>query len=151
MAPADVSIEIDRAADVVFAYVTDPSKFHEWQKGVIAAHMDDPDEQPRVGSRCVTTRRIGFAKRPITSEIIGLDPPRTWSLKGVDGPIRARVDVMVEPLTASRSRLKITIDFEGHGIGRILVPLVVVPEARKEMPENLANLRRQLQGNARSP
>jgi hypothetical protein len=57
---------------------------------------------------------------------------------------------MVEPLADSRSRLTITIDFEGHGVGRLLVPLVVVPEARKEMPENLAKLRQQLQSPAPS-
>lgn len=147
MAPIAASIEVDRAAAEVFGYATDPSRFHEWQKGVTAGHADGPDE-PSVGARCVTTRRIGFADRPITSEITHLDPPRTWGLKGVDGPIRASVEVVVEPLTESRSRLTITIDFEGHGIGRILVPFVVVPEARKEMPENLAKLRRQLESAA---
>ena len=113
-----------------------------WPK--TAGHLDARDESS-VGARCVTIRRIGFADRPITSEITHLDPPRTWGIKGVDGPVRARVDVMVEPLADSRSRLTITIDFEGHGVGRILVPLVVVPEARKEMPQNLAKLRRHLQ------
>jgi uncharacterized protein YndB with AHSA1/START domain len=147
MAPVVASIEVDRPAVEVFTYATDPSRFHEWQKGVTAGHLDGPDE-PSVGARCITTRRIGLADRPSTSEITQLDPPRRWGIKGVDGPIRARVDVMVEPLTDSRSRLTITIDFEGHGMGRILVPLVVVPEARKEMPENLAKLRRQLQGSA---
>jgi hypothetical protein len=143
MAPVAASIEVDRAAAEVFAYATDPSRFHEWQKGVVASHLEGPDESS-VGARCITTRRIGFADRPTTSVITRLDPPRRWGIKGVDGPIRASVDAIVEPLTDSRSRLTITIDFEGHGIGRILVPLVVVPEARKEMPENLAKLRRQL-------
>jgi hypothetical protein len=147
MAPIAASIEIDRVAVEVFAYAIDPSRFHEWQNGVITAHMEGPDE-PSVGARCITTRRIAFADRPFTSEITRLDPPKTWSIKGVDGPIRARVDVMVEPLAGSRSRLTVTIEFEGQGIGRILVPLAVVPEARKEMPENLAKLRRQLQSQA---
>ncbi len=60
------------------------------------------------------------------------------------------MDVTVEPLADSRSRLTIIIDFKGHGIGRILVPLVVVPGARKEMPENLAKLRGQLDQTAQS-
>ncbi len=144
MASVVASIEVDRAAEEVFTFATDPSRFHEWQKGVVSGQLDPPDE-PSVGARCVTRRRIGFAVRPVTSEITRIDPPRRWGLKGVDGPIRASVDVVVEPLTNSRSRLTITIDFDGHGIGRILVPLVVVPEARKEMPENLVKLRRQLQ------
>ena len=145
MARIAETIEVDRTASEVFAYATDPSRFHEWQKGVSAGHIDGQGE-PNAGARCVTTRRIGFADRPITSVITHVDPPRTWGIKGLDGPIRARVDVAVEALAESRSRLTITIDFEGHGIGRVLVPMVVVPEARKEMPENLAKLRRQLEG-----
>jgi hypothetical protein len=149
MAPIAATIDIDRAAEAVFAYATDPSRFHEWQKGVTAGHIDGPDE-PRLGARCTTVRRIGFADRPIASEVTCFDPPRKWGIKGVDGPIRACVEVLVEPVAENRSRLTITIEFQGHGIGRILVPLVVVREARKEMPENLAKLRRQIHGSASS-
>ncbi|MGI9156095.1 MAG: hypothetical protein ACR2FG_05595 [Marmoricola sp.] len=60
-------------------------------------------------------------------------------------PVRAAVDVLVEPLTDTRSRLTITIDFEGRGIGRLLVPLFVRAEARKEMPANLAALKERLE------
>ena len=60
---------------------------------------------------------------------------------GVDGPIRAIVDLTVEPLTDSRSGLTIAVDFEGHGIGKVLVPLIVRREARAEMPTNLAALK----------
>ena len=69
-------------------------------------------------------------------------------VRGVDGPIRAIVDVDVEPLAVSRTRLTISIEFEGHGIGRLLVPLVVERQARKEMPENLATLKRELEAAA---
>jgi hypothetical protein len=55
------------------------------------------------------------------------------------------VDVTVEPLTDLRSRLTIAVDFEGHGIGKVLVPLVVRREARKEMPANLAALKQRLE------
>lgn len=62
-------------------------------------------------------------------------------MQGTDGPIRATVDVLVEPVTGSRSRLTISVDFTGHGIGKILVPLVVRREAREEMPEHIAALK----------
>ena len=90
MAPVVATIEVDRPAEEVFTYAIDPSRFSEWQKGVTAGHLEGPGE-PSVGARCVTTRRIGFADRPVTSEITHLDPPRSWGIKGVDGPIRARV------------------------------------------------------------
>ena len=87
----------------------------------------------------VTSAEIG---RAVTSELVHIDSPRTWGVRGTDGPIRAPVDVLVEPVTGSRSRLTISADFAGNGIGKILVPLMVRREARKEMPDNVAALQR---------
>ncbi len=101
--------------------------------------------QPRLGARCVTVRRIGFADRPSTSELLHIDPPKAWRVRGIDGPIRATVDVTVQALTDERARLAIAIDFEGHGIGKLLVPFVVRRETRKEMPGNLATLKQRLE------
>ena len=145
MPPITATTEIDRPAEQVFAYATDPARFADWQQGVVDGRMACTGT-PSVGARCVTTRRIGLANRRITSEVTHVEPPRTWGVRGTDGPIRAVVDVTVEPLTERRSRLTIAIDFEGHGIGRLLVPLVVRPEARKEMPANLETLRARLEG-----
>jgi hypothetical protein len=148
MAAIVTSAEIDRPATEVFAYATDPTRFSEWQKGVVDGHMDDlgnGSQTPAVGAKCVTTRRIGGANRPSTSELVHIDPPRTWRVRGIDGPIRATVDVLVEPVTDARSRLIISVDFTGHGIGKILVPLMVRPEARKEMPDNMAALKQRME------
>ncbi|MDT5039405.1 MAG: hypothetical protein QOE51_390 [Actinoplanes sp.] len=144
MPPITTSTEVGRSAQDVFAYATDPARFHEWQQGVVDGHMDQPGT-PAVGARCLTIRRIGGAERPATSEVTHIDPPATWGVRGVDGPIRAVVDVTVEPLAARRCRLTITVDFEGHGIGKVLVPLVVRRAARKEMPGNLATLKQNLE------
>ncbi len=148
MAPIVTSAEIDRPAADVFAYATDPTRFNEWQKGVVDGHMDGPGDgtqAPAVGAKCVTTRRIGGANRPSTSELVRIDPPRAWGVRGIDGPIRAAVDVVVEPITNARSRLTISVDFVGHGIGKVLVPLIVRPEARKEMPDNMAALKQRME------
>jgi hypothetical protein len=77
MPPITVSAEVNRSAEEVFAYATDPNRFSEWQKGV--------------------------------------------------------------------ARLTIALAFEGHGIGRLLVPLVVERQARREMPVNLAALKIRLE------
>ena len=39
MPPVVTSAEIGRPAAEVFAYATDPSRFREWQKGVVDGHM----------------------------------------------------------------------------------------------------------------
>jgi hypothetical protein len=145
MAPITTAVEVDRSADDVFTYATDPTRFHEWQQGVVDGRMDSHDA-PTVGTRCLTTRRIGGANRPAVSEVTHIDPPRTWGVRGIEGPIRAIVDLTVESLASNRSRLTIAVDFTGHGIGKVLVPLVVRREARKEMPSNLATLKRRLEG-----
>ena len=51
----------------------------------------------------------------------------------------------MEPLSGSRSRLTISVDFTGHGIGKILVPLMVRREARNEMPDNVAALKQKME------
>jgi hypothetical protein len=104
MPPITTSTEVDRSAEDVFAYATDPTRFHEWQQGVLDGHMDQPGT-PAVGDRCSTTRRIGGANRASASEVAHINPPATWGVRGIDGPIRAIVDVTVESLTAHQSRL----------------------------------------------
>jgi uncharacterized protein YndB with AHSA1/START domain len=143
MPPIVTTAEIGRPAADVFAYATDPARFSEWQKGVVDGHMDGPADT--AGATCKMTRRIGGANRTSISELVHVDPPRSWRVEGRDGPVRAAVDVLVEPVTDTRSRLTITVDFAGHGIGKLLVPLMVRPEARKEMPENMAALKQRIE------
>jgi uncharacterized protein YndB with AHSA1/START domain len=145
VAPVTATTEVARSAQNVFDYATDPSHFHEWQKGVVEGHVDALPGEAKVGDHCVTVRRIGFANRPTTAEITQLDPPNRWSVRGIDGPIRAHVDLTVEALAEQRSRLAITVNFEGHGIGSLLVPLAVARQARREMPANIEQLRRCLE------
>jgi Polyketide cyclase / dehydrase and lipid transport len=104
---------------------------------------------PAVGSKCVTTRRIGKAERESTSEVTKLEPPSSWAVHGINGPIRAIVNVTVEPLDGSaQSRVTIQVDFEGHGIGVLLVPLVVRRQARSEMPANCRRLKQRIEARA---
>jgi uncharacterized protein YndB with AHSA1/START domain len=145
MAPIVTSIDIARPQEDVFAYVTDPSRFAEWQAGVEGGSTEE-GRPPIVGSKCTTTRRIGGTARQATSEITKIDRPSSWAIHGIDGPIRAIVNVTVEPLNGSaHSRVTIELDFEGHGIGKLLVPLVVRRQARNEMPANCSKLKQRLE------
>jgi hypothetical protein len=44
-----------------------------------------------------------------------------------------------------RSRVTITLDFHGHGIGKLLVPLFVNREATKEVPKSCVQLKQRLE------
>ncbi len=144
MSPITATVDVQRPAEEVFAYATDPARFSEWQEGVVAGHLAAAGA-PQVGAKCVTTRRIGGTNRTVTSELTRLDPPTAWGVRGIDGPIRATVDLAVTALTETSSQLTIAVDFEGRGVGKVLIPLLVRRQAQKEMPSNVAKLKQRLE------
>lgn len=148
MTPIVESIEIARRPEDVFSYVTDPGHLPDWQESVVSVRRED--EGPVVaGSRVVVTRRIGRSNRSMTVEVSELDPPNGWAVRGVDGPIRGMVQGTIEPLqNGERSRVTIKLDFEGHGIGKLLIPLVVRRQAAAEMPRNQRKLKERLESGA---
>jgi len=145
MAAIVESIEIARRPEDVFAYLTDPSHIPEWQESAVSARQEGGGPVG-VGSKVVVTRRLRNREMTMTNEVTEVNPPSSWRLRGVDGPVRGMVEGRVEPLEGGeRSRVTISLDFEGHGIGKLLVPLVVRRQVRAEMPKNLQNLKERLE------
>jgi hypothetical protein len=106
-------------------------------------------QAPGVGSRFTTIRRIGRAERAMTQEITEDKPPISWAAHGIDGPVRPNVDMTLEPLDDNtRSRMTFVIDFEAHGIGKLLVPLIVRRQAAKRAPQSYQHLKEQLERTA---
>jgi hypothetical protein len=143
MAPITSTIEIACTPEDVFVYATDPARFGEWQAGVVGGHSDGADP-PRIGSTCTTTRLIRGTERTTRAQITELRAPNRWAARGIDGPVRPLIDLTVEQLGADRSRVTITLDFEGHGMGRLAVG-TVRHAAEKELPENCAALKERLE------
>ena len=129
-------VDIDRSPEDVYAYVVEPSHLPEWQLSAVSARQ--VEEGPfGIGSRVEITRHVGRRTIPMTMEVTEYDPPRSWGMRGIDGPIRGHVHGTVEPIDdGRRSRLTMDLDFEGHGLGKVLLPLVVRPQVRKELPRN---------------
>ena len=148
MAALVESIEIGRSPENVFSYSIDPSHLPEWQESLVSVR-EEGGGPLAVGSRTIHTRRVGRGERTMTMELTEHDPPRAYAFRGVDGPIRAIGRITVEPLDdGARSQVTIDLDFEGHGLGTLLVPLVVRRQARDELPRNLRNLKQRLEGGA---
>ncbi|WP_284978096.1 SRPBCC family protein [Arthrobacter sp. fls2-241-R2A-200] len=118
------TIEIDRPPVDVFVYASDPLHFPEWQVDVLEVHFEGAGGR-QLGSRFTTTRRIGPNERTMTQEITEDEPPHRFAAHGIDGPIRPHASIDVEPLdNGTRSRVTFELDFEGHGVGKALVPAV---------------------------
>jgi uncharacterized protein YndB with AHSA1/START domain len=141
-------IDVDRSPEDVYAYAIDPSHLPEWQLSAVSAER--LDEGPlQTGSRIRINRRVGRREIPMTMELTGYDPPHSWDLRGVDGPIRGHVHGEVEPLEEGRrSRVTLELDFEGRGVGKVLLPLFVRPQVRKELPRNERLLKDRLEQTA---
>ena len=148
MAPIVSSIEIARPPGEVFAYVADPSRLPEWQESVVSARVEGGGP-PAEGSKATTIRRIGPREQTMTMEMTSISPPTNWAIRGIDGPVRGIVNGTVESVDdGPRSRVTIELDFEGHGLGKLLVPLVVRRQAQKELPNNLQILKERLESGA---
>ena len=144
MAHIVVSTELSRSPADVFAYVTDPTRLPEWQESVVRA---ESSETPvRVGTHARVTRRVGPREMTMSAEIAELTPPTRWRIRGLDGPVRGNVDGTIESLDdGARSRVKIELELQGHGIGKLLLPLFVQRKVEQEMPRNMQKLKERLE------
>jgi uncharacterized membrane protein len=140
MAPFVNSIEINRKPDDVFAYVDDLAKHGEWQQQIVNIQVET-EGPTRVGSRATEKRRLPGGTREISYEITEHDAPHKTSFRGLNGPIRPRGTLIVEPLDGG-ARTKLTLEFEltSHGLGALFAPLARA-NARKEIPTSHQRLK----------
>ncbi len=70
-------------------------------------------------------------------------------MHGGGGPLIAIAKLTIEPLGAGqRSRVTMALDFKAHGIGRLLLPLVIRRQARNQLPKNQQRLKEILERGA---
>jgi uncharacterized protein YndB with AHSA1/START domain len=125
------SVEIDRPADEVFAYLDQVGRHNEWQ-GQLVSTTIETDGPVRVGTRIVERRNVPGGARDFPYEITEHDPPRKISFRGTAGLIRPVGTYTVEPIGERSSRLSSQLDLEGHGIGKLLAIL-----ARRQLAAQL--------------
>ncbi|CAN5788498.1 hypothetical protein BH20ACT14_BH20ACT14_05880 [soil metagenome] len=148
MAPIVHSVDISRSPEDVFTYLTDLGRFTEWQEQVVSARP--LDEGPmKIGSKASLTRRMGKREQTFTTELTDWNPPRSYAFRGIDGPVRPIGKGTLEPIDdGAGTRFTFSIDFEGHGIGKLLVPLIVRKQAKSEITKSHAALKQQLESGA---
>lgn len=145
MAPIATSVEIARNPEEVFAYITDVPRHPEWQEGLVSATLET-EGPPRVGSRVVHKRKLGFGTVATTSEITAFDPPRAIGFRGLDGPIRAEGSQRVEP-AGEGSRVSFEMEMRGHGLGVLMLPMAR-RQASRQVAESHERLKRILESGA---
>ena len=126
------SIEIDRAAEEVFAYLEQVDRHNEWQGSLVSTTVETGGPM-RVGTRVVERRNVPGGTRDFSYEVTEDDPPRRTSFRGTAGPVRPVGTYTVDATGESSSRMNVELDFEGHGIGRLFA-ILARRQAAKEVP-----------------
>lgn len=144
MAPITGTIEIARPPQDVFDYVHDFERQKEWQAAIV--EIEVVSQGPvGVGTKAVQTRRVPGGKRSFPYEVSEYDPPRRTGFRGTGGPVRPIGTMSFTPLEGgTRTRVDFQIEFHGHGLGVLLLPLVR-RDAARDVPRNLSALKARLE------
>ena len=143
-------VETELPVDAAFAYLADFSNSAIWDPGTATAKRLDSGPI-RIGSRFALAVRMAGSVRPMTYEIVDLEPPREVVLRG-EGSGVAATDTMTFTPTAGGTRIDYRADIRLRGWRRLLEPFAgktferIGREAREGMERTLAERARQHEG-----
>jgi uncharacterized membrane protein len=139
------SIEIERDAGSVFAYVTDLPRQPEWQDTVTDVRVEG-DGPVRVGTRVHETRRSPAGSQTISYSVTELGDG-VYAFEGGGGPVRVAARIAVEPLGESSCRVTASFTFSAGLAGKLFLPLLR-REANAHVPEDMRRLKAIMEGRA---
>ena len=120
---AELTIEIARTPDDVFAYLTDVSNLPAWQAGVKSATLRDGQIEE---SRSLLGRELRTAL-----EIVEQEEPRLFTLRALDGPVPFTVRHELEPVDVG-TRLTVTAEGDVPGFAAGLLARQAEKQFRKD-------------------
>jgi carbon monoxide dehydrogenase subunit G len=130
---AELTIEIARTPEDVFAYLTDVSNLPAWQTGVKSATLRD--------GRIEESRSLLGRDLKTTLEIVEQEEPRLFTLRAVDSPVPFTVRHDLEPAEAG-TRLTVTADGDVPGFAAGLL----ARRAEKQIRNDFERLKEILEG-----
>ena len=139
---AELTIEIARTPEDVFAYLTDVANLTEWQSGVHSAEIEGGGE-PRAGSRILESRHLLGRELRTTLEISEHEPPRLFALRALDSPVPFTVRHELEP-SGDGTRLRVV----GEGDAGLLPGFaagIMARRAEKQFRKDFERLKRILE------
>jgi carbon monoxide dehydrogenase subunit G len=120
---AELTIEIARTPEDVFAYLTDVSNLPAWQAGVKSATQRD--------ARIEESRSLLGREFDTTLEILEREEPRVFALRALDGPVPFTVRHELEPADGG-TRLTVTAEGDVPGFAAGLLARGAERQFRKD-------------------
>jgi carbon monoxide dehydrogenase subunit G len=120
---AELTIEIARTPEDVFAYLTDVSNLPAWQAGVKSATLRD--------GRIEESRSLLGRELHTELEIVEREKPRLFTLRALDSPVPFRVRHELEA-SGGGTRLTVTAEGDVPGFAEGLLRRRAVRQFRKD-------------------
>jgi carbon monoxide dehydrogenase subunit G len=130
---AELTIEIARTPEEVFAYLTDVSNLPAWQAGVKSATLRD--------GRIEESRSLLGRELHTTLEIVEREEPRIFTLRALDSPVPFTVRHELDPAERG-TRLTVTAEGDVPGFAAGLL----ARRAERQFRKDFERLKRILEG-----
>jgi carbon monoxide dehydrogenase subunit G len=121
---AELTIEIARRPEDVFAFLTDVSHVPEWQAGVKSAERRD--------GRIEESRSLFGREVHTTLEIVEQEAPRVFVLRALDSPVPFTVRHELAPDGAGGTQLTVTAEGDVPGFAAGLLARRAEKQFRKD-------------------
>ena len=131
MVRIELTIDVARQAEEVFAHLVDLDRIPEWQESAVESRADEPLAE---GVRIFECRRALGREVHSELEVTEFDRPRRLILKTVNGPVRFTVDHRLAE-TDGGTRLTVVAEGKAGGLMRLGEPMLgrtVEAEMRKD-------------------
>jgi carbon monoxide dehydrogenase subunit G len=116
----ELTVEIARTPEDVFALLSDVERLSEWQTSAVEAHTDGPLAE---GSRITEKRRLLGREVDSELEVVAYEPPQRLILRSLGGPVKFTVD---HELAAQDEGTLLTLvaEAEPGGLMRLTGPMI---------------------------
>ena len=123
MARFDLSVQIARPPEDVFAYLTDLDNLIEWQASLVEVRPQTPPPLA-AGSRFTEVRSALGRRIESDVEVKELEPPRRFTVRSTGGPLPFTVEHELEP-AGDGTTLRVAAEGEPKGALRLGGPMVM--------------------------
>jgi uncharacterized membrane protein len=136
----ELSIEIDRPADVVFARLIDLDGLPDWQASSLSSQADEPLAE---GTRIRERRKVMGREIENELEVVAFEPPRHLALRTLSGPVKFGVDHRLAEQDGS-TVLHVTAEAKPGAFMKLAEPMLA-RQAEQELRGDFARLKELLE------
>jgi carbon monoxide dehydrogenase subunit G len=137
----ELTIDVARPAEDVFAYLLDLDRLPEWQESAVESRADEPLAE---GVRIFECRRALGREVHSELEVTEFDRPRQLTLKTLKGPVKFTVDHRLAEADGG-TRLTVVAAGKAGGLMRLGEPMLA-RTVEAEMRKDLDRLKELLEG-----